>query len=151
MTRKAYLVARAGIRVRGESSHITWWVDMVDSPDDFVRLQPQALFLDREAAEAELQIRLLQTQRHLNPFLNVPDLRWHTSLTVDEFVARIAALGVTPPRLKDGKITGYGQHGWAGWWAEVVSVLPDNTFRVVWNLLDRIESLGRVVEIELED
>lgn len=108
--------------------------------------KPIQVFRNREKAEAVA--RALEIKARANwdsPFMFNEGLTNMTSLSEDEFWAKVEALGVARPRLRAG------QRYWFGfdWWAS--SKFKPDVAHAIWDLFDKIRFYDVVpTELPLE-
>jgi hypothetical protein len=105
---------------------------------------PEAVFLDRDAAERERARRELTAREVLNPFW-LGGVSTVSSLSEDKFRARLPELGFSPLPPKPNS---WDATYLAAWWDEESANWTAEQRSAVWDLLDKVR-LFEVVEVEL--
>jgi hypothetical protein len=150
VVRRMYLVRRLGWKVYGYKGYPpTCFRDMLNTPTDDPRTTPVAAFTDRAAAEARARELERAARRLLSPFWSGNAVRVRTSLTEEEFLARLKALGVPPAPVEQAKQGQPPSRNWWAWWEPHAHDWPDDVFHAVWDLFDKLR-FHDVVEVELE-
>ncbi|MBY0460727.1 MAG: hypothetical protein K2V38_25695 [Gemmataceae bacterium] len=148
-SRTAYLVVRTSLSSPSESERPTFWDDTHYQPlrdEDRGSVQvPEAVFLDRYAAERERGRRESAARELVNPFW-FGDMVSVSSLLEADFRTKVGELGLTPPPVP---ATEYGADHLVAWWDSEWPNWTADQRADVWELLDKAR-LFDVVEVELE-
>jgi hypothetical protein len=139
VTRTLYLVRRRGLRLFGSERVCRPMIfdETLNTPDDKPRTVPVAAFATAEEAAQRARELDRECRRLRNPFWAGNAYRVVTNLGEDDFLARLAALGVAGPPARWWKSGKFDARDWHPWWERNAHDWPEDVFHAVWDLLDR--------------